>query len=150
MAGTQDTLVELLDQILQSCARYQRVERFLAQARPAELESRISSLDSEIAQASGAETRGFLEREREALRGQLAAHRRLMGVAEDFRARLQAMTRQLEALRARLETMRANVSARWEDIPLERVLAELDDELVVFEQTFEDIEMTAPAMTVGR
>lgn len=146
----RDLLVELLDQILQSCARFQRIEQFLGQARPTEMEQRIVSLQAEVEAANDAKTRGFLERELTAVTEHLETHRRLQSIRDDFRARLKAMTRSLETLRSRLETVRANVSARWEDVDMEAILAELDDELVVFEQTFEEIEMAAPKMTVGR
>lgn len=150
LAGTREILVELLDQILASCARFQRIEHFLSQARPTELESRIASLEAEIAASTDPETSGYLQRELTSVVRHLETHRRLLTVREDFRVRLEAMTRSLETLRSRLETARARVSARWEDVDMEKILAELDDELVVFEQTFEEIEMAAPKMTVGR
>lgn len=148
--GTRELLVELLDQILQSCARFQRIERFLGQARPSEMEARIASLRQELRTAPDAETRGYLQRELDAVIDHFDTHQRLQKIRDDFRTRLRAMTRSLEALRSRLDTVRANVSARWEDVDMEKILAELDDELVVFEQTFEEIEMAAPRMTVGR
>ncbi len=149
IAGTLETLEELLDQILQACARFQRVERFLLQNRPGELEAKVASLQTELASATG-DTAELLQKQLDAVTQQLATQQRLLEVRDEFRDRLRAMTRSLGALRARLETVRANVSARWEDIPLDQVLSELDDELVIFEETFESIENAAPAWTSGR
>jgi hypothetical protein len=61
---------------------------------------------------------------------------RLPEIRANFGDRLRAMSSSLEAMRQRLTTMFAS-NQMIDEIPMEAILRELDEELEIFEETFE-------------
>lgn len=144
LTAPQRALRELLEQVVETMARFGEIQRALEAHEPARLRARLAEVEQRLQQVTDPRTRVLLEEELGHLEVQRAQHERLSGLRESFLSRMQAMGDSLEALRRRLaqaQALRQSLEVRMED-----VLKELDDELDIFEQTFAELE---PAVHVS-
>lgn len=142
LSRASGALEALMGQILRVCGKYARLHDHLASTEPAAIEARLAEIEQERVGVD-ATTRKLLDGEATYLRDQLADLAKMAALQRSFHARLGALTTSMESLRARVASLRVRTVAvtDWEAVSLEDVLAELDDELEVFEQTFEELEV---------
>lgn len=128
-------LKELIDQILASAQKYEELSRTLNLVEPAEVRERLVRLRQQMEQADSTTQRLLADEERH-LQKTLDQATRLPEIRTHFGDRLRAMSSSLEAMRQRLTTMFAS-NQMIDEIPMEAIIRELDEELEIFEETFE-------------
>lgn len=128
-------LKELIDQILTSSGKFEDLTRTLGTVEPAELRERLVRIAQQMSGADST-TQKILSDEQRHLEKMLDLAARLPEIRAHFGDRLRAMASSLEAMRQRLSTMFAS-NQMIDDIPMEAIIRELDEELEIFEETFE-------------
>ncbi len=134
----KSSLDDLLAEILDASARYAELHTYLSDHPRAKLERRVSELAEKARTAQDEPSRQTLARELGQRRKQLATTERIESILPRARERLEAMRATMESLRARVVAVTAidyeQIDALDGD-SLEVILAELDDEVSIFEQT---------------
>lgn len=136
---TRHALHELYEQILNACRRYADLTFHMDGVEPAALRSRISELRSKRA-GKDARALKLIDDEIAHLKSEGRQYNKMKDLAQKFRERMQALTGSIEALRVRMQSLKTAEAARDEDVSMEEILAELDDEMQVFEKTFHALE----------
>jgi serine/threonine protein kinase len=133
----ESSLDDLLSEVLDASARYAELHTYLADHPRSRLERRVSELAEKARAAQDEPSRQALVRELGQRRKQLATTERIESILPRVRERLEAMRATMESLRARVVAVTSldhQLDALDGD-SLEVILAELDDEVTIFEQT---------------
>lgn len=137
---SRHALHDLFEQILNACRRYADLTFHMDGVEPAQLRARIGELRS---QRAGQDPRAakLIDDEIDHLKKEGRQYNKMKELAAKFKERMRALTGSIEALRLRMQSLKTAEAARAEDVSTEEILAELDDELQVFEKTFHSLEV---------
>lgn len=144
VAGLKESLDELTQQIVEVCLHYAQLEHYLSTHQVSALEETIAQLDAKLLETEEAEQRRYISHELEQRHSQIHTARQCEELLPAFERQLVAMCASLEALRARIVSMKFAQPASGADEPsLSQILAELDQELSVFEHTIEEVALAS-------
>ncbi len=132
-------LRELMEQILSVSGKFADLEFHLAGIEPAALNQRAAALQQKLESAGPTEA-DLIQKELATLNKERQQYGQMKDLMQQFRQRMRALASAMEALRVRVASVRRERDARFEEIPMEAILRELDDELEVFEQTVHALE----------
>lgn len=126
-------LKDLIDQIVRSAEHYARLDATVNSVQASDAQWRLEQIKGQVVDADP-RTRQLLEDEVRHLERTLDYSSRLPEVRASFAAQLRAMGGSLEAMRQRVTTLAATKDAE-DGILMQEILAELDRELEIFEET---------------
>ena len=142
LGGLRENLQELIHQSLDACLRYSDLHGYLKLQDLDKLEQEIADLDRQLLETEDPKAREMMRRRLGQRHKQLLSAREVSDAMPVFKERLRAMCASLETLRARVISMTlTQTSSAADEALVQQVILELDDEMLVFEQTLAEVHV---------
>ena len=127
---------------LDACLRYSDLHGYLKLQDLDKLEQEIADLDRQLLETEDPKAREMMRRRLGQRHKQLLSAREVSDAMPVFKERLRAMCASLETLRARVISMTlTQTSSAADEALVQQVILELDDEMLVFEQTLAEVHV---------